>query len=84
MKTSVKLSWIVAILASTLIFSLVASGSDDWHSTQILVQEAVYEYVPASQTQVIICWVGAAAFSLLAGLGIGLLIYGAMEEKKHE
>ena len=90
MKTSVKAGWIVTILMSTIILSFtVAQGSDDWYMTKIKVQPgilAVYEYVPASQTQIIACWVGTTAFSILVGIIAGLVIYNLIreEEKKHE
>ena len=84
MKTSVKAGWIVTILASTIIFCLCAAGSYNWDTHRVLVQEAVYEYVPASQIQIIARWAGVTAFSILIGIIAGLFIYSTMEEKKHE
>ena len=86
MKTSVKAGWIVTILVSTMIFSFVAVGSDDWGTYSVLVQNAVYEDVVSSQTRIIAVWVGSAALSTLIGVIIGSFIYSVFrdEEKKHE
>ncbi len=86
MKTSVIAGWIVTILVSTIIFSFIAVGSDDWGTYSVLVQEAVYEAVPSSQTRINAVWVGSATLSTLIGVIIGSFIYSVFrdEEKKHE
>ncbi|GAF90707.1 unnamed protein product [marine sediment metagenome] len=81
MKTTGKIGWVVVVLVSTIVFCLIASGSDDWTRNKVLAQEAVYEYVPASQAQIIVYWVGTVAFSLLIGAIFGVVVYGSMEEK---
>lgn len=82
MKTSVKAGWIVFILASTIIFCLIVAGSDDWYTNRVLVQEAIYEYIPSSQIRISAFWIGSTAISVLIGLIAGLLLYATMEEKK--
>ena len=75
MKPSVKAGWIVTILAFTIIFSLFAADSGKWYTNKILVQEAVYEYVPSSQTEISACWIFATAVSVLLGIVLGSIIY---------
>jgi len=87
MRTSTKIGWSLAILISTILFCFIFIMADnDWYRTQVLVQEAVYEYVPASQAKIIMCWIGSAAFSILIGAAIGLLMYEELrkEEIKHD
>jgi len=81
-KISVKSGWIVFILVSTIIFSLIVAGSDDWNTHKVLVQEAIYEDVPASETRINAYWVGATAASILVGIILGLVIYALLEEKE--
>ena len=82
MKTSVKAGWVVFVLASTIIFCLVVAGSDDWNTHRVLVQEAIYEDVPASETRINAYWLGATAASILVGIVLGLVIYALLEEKE--
>ncbi len=82
MKMSVKAGWTVTILVSTIILCFIATGSDDWGTYSVLVQDAVFEDVAASQTRIIATWVGSVALSTLIGIVIGQAVYAAIRKEE--